>query len=111
VRAPVADASDDLVTHELCHVWQMQHHPLAMPLSYLYRGYQDNPNEVQARQATELTRPEQRFGLCDSCRFQRIVRTGRGSVFTLCERSRTDSSFPKYPRVPVTECRGYEPRS
>jgi hypothetical protein len=39
------------------------------------------------------------------------VRTGRGSVFTLCERSRTDSSFPKYPRVPVTECRGYEPRS
>ena len=55
VRAPVADAGDDLVTHELCHVWQMQHHPLAMPLSYLYRGYSDNPNEVQARRATELT--------------------------------------------------------
>jgi hypothetical protein len=101
----------DLVTHELCHVWQMQQHPLAMPLSYLYRGYQDNPNEVQARQATEATRPGQRFGLCDSCRFQRIVRTGRGSVFTLCERSRIDSSFPKYPRVPVLECRGYEPES
>ena len=26
---PLADAADDLVTHELCHVWQMQHHPLA----------------------------------------------------------------------------------
>ena len=51
VRAPVADAGDDLVTHELCHVWQMQHHPLAMPLSYLYRGYRDNPNEVEARHA------------------------------------------------------------
>src|SRR5437868_12638331 len=61
VRAPVADASDDLVTHELCHVWQMQHHPLAMPLSYLYRGYDDNPNEVQARRATELTGREERF--------------------------------------------------
>ena len=56
VRGPVEEASDDLVTHELCHVWQMQHHPVAMPLSYLYRGYQDNPNEVEARLATERTR-------------------------------------------------------
>ena len=56
VRPPVADAGDDLVTHELCHVWQMQHHPLAKPLSYLYRGYSDNPNEVQARAAAEVTR-------------------------------------------------------
>jgi hypothetical protein len=57
IRAPVADADDDLVTHELCHVWQMQHHPLAMPLSYLYRGYADNPNEVEARVAAQVTRP------------------------------------------------------
>jgi hypothetical protein len=57
VRAPVAQAADDLVTHELCHVWQMQHHPLAMPLSYLYRGYEANPYEVQARRAAEVTRP------------------------------------------------------
>jgi hypothetical protein len=56
VRAPAAHADEDLVTHELCHVWQMQHHPLAMPLSYLYRGYADNPNEVQARRAVEVTR-------------------------------------------------------
>ena len=55
VRAPVADAGDDLVTHELCHVWQMQHHPLGMPLSYLYRGYRDNPNEVEARLAADST--------------------------------------------------------
>jgi hypothetical protein len=57
VRTPVAQADDDLVAHELCHVWQMQHHPLAMPLSYLYRGYADNPNEVQARRAAAVTRP------------------------------------------------------
>jgi hypothetical protein len=55
VRMPVAEAGDDLVTHELCHVWQMQHHPLAMPLSYLYRGYRDNPNEVEARYAAAAT--------------------------------------------------------
>jgi hypothetical protein len=57
LRGPVEEASDDLVTHELCHVWQMQHHPLAMPLSYLYRGYRDNPYEVQARLAAETMRP------------------------------------------------------
>jgi hypothetical protein len=57
VRAPVEEVDEDLVTHELCHVWQMQHHPLAMPLSYLVRGYADNPNEVQARRAAQLTRP------------------------------------------------------
>jgi hypothetical protein len=56
VREPVEQASDDLVTHELCHVWQMQHHPLAMPLSYLYRGYAENPNEVEARAAAAATR-------------------------------------------------------
>lgn len=47
-------------------------------------------------------------GLCDACRHQKLIRTGRGSEFSLCERSKTDSSFPKYPRVPVRECRGYE---
>jgi hypothetical protein len=41
----------DLVTHELCHVWQMQHHPLRMPLSYVVRGYADNPYEAEARTA------------------------------------------------------------
>ena len=56
VRGSVEAASDDLVTHELCHVWQMQHHPLAMPLSYLYRGYSRNPNEVEARHAAAVTR-------------------------------------------------------
>jgi hypothetical protein len=53
-RAFVADA--DLVTHELCHVWQMQHHPLRMPLSYLLLGYAENPYEVEAaRAATETS--------------------------------------------------------
>jgi hypothetical protein len=56
LRAPLRSVSDDLIVHELCHVWQMQHHPLRMPLSYLVRGYADNPNEVQARAAAALTR-------------------------------------------------------
>ena len=56
LREPLEGASDDLVTHELCHVWQMQHHPIAMPLSYLWRGYRDNPNEIEARRAATETR-------------------------------------------------------
>jgi hypothetical protein len=51
-----------------------------------------------------------RFGLCDRCVHQRLVRSGRGSVFSLCERSRTDDRYPKYPRVPVAACPGFTPR-
>jgi hypothetical protein len=50
------DASDDLVTHELCHVWQMQHRPLHVAWAYLTTRYRDNPYEVEARRAVELTR-------------------------------------------------------
>jgi hypothetical protein len=44
---------DALVAHELCHVWQMQHHALRMPLSYLFQGYAENPYEREAREASE----------------------------------------------------------
>jgi hypothetical protein len=49
-------SDDDLVCHELCHVWQLQHRPLAMPLSYLRTGYAANPYEAEARAAVEATR-------------------------------------------------------
>jgi hypothetical protein len=51
-----ADASDDLITHELCHLWQMQHHPLHMPLAYFRHRYRTNPYEVEARAAVAATR-------------------------------------------------------
>jgi hypothetical protein len=41
-------ADDELVAHELCHVWQMQHRPVRMPMSYLL-GYDGNPYEEEAR--------------------------------------------------------------
>jgi hypothetical protein len=56
VRARVLMDDEDLVTHELCHVWQMQHRPLRMPLSYL-RGYAANRYELEARGAVERSRP------------------------------------------------------
>jgi hypothetical protein len=54
LREPPDD--EDLLVHELCHVWQMQHHPVRMPLSYLLVGYERNPYEAQARRAVEATR-------------------------------------------------------
>lgn len=51
LRSPRLLDDPELVCHELCHVWQMQHHPVRMPLSYLRFGYAHNPYEAQARQA------------------------------------------------------------
>jgi hypothetical protein len=56
LRHPLRETSDDLLCHELCHVWQMQHRPLRMPLSYLRTGYARNPYEAEARAAVESTR-------------------------------------------------------
>ena len=49
-----------------------------------------------------------RAGLCADCRFMRLIQSDRGSDFFLCQRSLTDPSYPKYPRLPVLECPGYE---
>jgi hypothetical protein len=62
LRQPPDAAGDDLVTHELCHVWQMQHRPFRMPLSYLASGYEGNPYEREANRAVEQTRQEFRTG-------------------------------------------------
>ena len=48
-------------------------------------------------------------GLCDRCQHAREIRSDRGARFVLCERSRTDDRFPRYPRLPVRACAGFEP--
>jgi hypothetical protein len=53
--------------------------------------------------------PKPYNGLCDSCRHQRLVPNTRGSVFSLCERSRDDPAYPRYPPIPVLSCPGFEP--
>ena len=49
-----------------------------------------------------------RVGLCATCVHRREVPNRRGSVFYLCQRSRTDPAYPRYPRLPVLSCPGYE---
>lgn len=48
-------------------------------------------------------------GLCAECAFHRVVENARGSRFWLCERSRFDARFPRYPQLPVLACAGYRP--
>jgi hypothetical protein len=55
-RPPGRGASDDLVTHELCHIWQGQHRRWHALWTYLTTRYRDNPYEVEARRAVALTR-------------------------------------------------------
>ncbi len=50
-------------------------------------------------------------GLCATCQQMERTETRRGSVFYRCLRAQTDASFPKYPPLPVRQCRGYQPQA
>ncbi len=39
------------------------------------------------------------------------LRNTRGSAFSLCERSKAEPEYPRYPRLPVERCPGYERRA
>jgi hypothetical protein len=49
-------------------------------------------------------------GLCASCLHERVITSDRGSQFVKCGRSKDDPRFPKYPRLPVLSCPGWEAR-
>jgi hypothetical protein len=51
------------------------------------------------------------LGLCASCVHAKQTSNDRGSVFLFCLKSKTDPSFPKYPRLPVLQCAGYQCRT
>jgi hypothetical protein len=55
-----ADASDDLITHELCHIWQGQHRPWHVMWKHVTTGYRQNPYEIEARRAVAETRGQVR---------------------------------------------------
>ena len=46
-------------------------------------------------------------GLCGRCRHAQRVASAR-STFLRCARSDTDPAFPRYPRLPVLACAGFE---
>ncbi len=50
-----------------------------------------------------------RLSLCAACTQCKIVRSGKGSVFLLCELGLKVAHWPKYPPQPVVTCRNYLP--
>jgi hypothetical protein len=47
-------------------------------------------------------------GLCATCRQAQLIQSDKGTIFYRCRRSETDPDFPRYPKLPVLACRGYE---
>jgi hypothetical protein len=45
--------------------------------------------------------------LCETCALMREVVTPKGSRFLLCQLSKTDPAYSKYPPQPVVRCDGY----
>ncbi len=53
-----------------------------------------------------MKRPD--VGLCAECKHARVQRNARESEFWRCLKAETDARFERYPRLPVSECAGYE---
>lgn len=47
------------------------------------------------------------MGLCEHCLHRRLVRSERQADYLLCEYSKIDPAFEKYPRLPVKKCSAY----
>ena len=56
LRRPLAATSDELLTHELCHIWQGQNRRWHVIYTYLTTSYERNPYELEARTAAAATR-------------------------------------------------------
>jgi hypothetical protein len=52
--------------------------------------------------------PSSAAGLCATCRYAQRIASSKGSEFLLCDLSKSDPRFPKYPRLPVLSCSGYQ---
>ena len=46
-------------------------------------------------------------GLCGGCRHAHRIET-RGGVYRRCTRSVAEPAFPRYPRLPMLSCPGFE---
>jgi hypothetical protein len=58
----------------------------------------------------EAVREEEgRVGLCFSCAHTVRIVSARGSTFYLCEWSKIDAAFPRYPRLPMIACAAWTP--
>ncbi|MCU1261150.1 MAG: hypothetical protein JWO80_4035, partial [Bryobacterales bacterium] len=76
-------------------------------------GYNRNwrsAREINLRENDIVKAEEPVPGLCARCAWSRVIVSDRGARFWMCRRgAEGDPRFPKYPRLPVMECAGFEP--
>lgn len=48
-------------------------------------------------------------GTCAACLHARVNLTRRGTAYLRCLRGSWDARLPRYPRLPVLRCVGFEP--
>lgn len=48
------------------------------------------------------------LGLCETCRHARVLSSKR-SAFLRCGLAEVNPAFPRYPRLPVMGCDGFDP--
>jgi hypothetical protein len=46
--------------------------------------------------------------LCEKCALMREIITPKGSRFLLCQLSKSEPAYPKYPPQPIVRCGGYQ---
>lgn len=51
----------------------------------------------------------QNAGLCSMCHHAMVVTSARGSGFILCNLSKNNPAYARYPRLPVLQCEGCDP--
>ncbi len=82
--------------------------PPATPATPATPAATSQPRHTTSRE-DQMTSTDLRVGLCATCLHVRRAGNQRGSVFYRCARAEDDPRFPKYPRLPVVNCIGYEP--
>ena len=49
-----------------------------------------------------------KVGICLHCNFVSEIVSGKGSKFIQCKKHFTNKDFPKYPKLPVKFCTGFQ---
>ena len=50
-------------------------------------------------------------GQCATCQHAKLNETRKDTAYLRCTRAAWDPRLPRYPRLPVTDCPGFEERS
>lgn len=56
----------------------------------------------------DVAKARLRLGQCLDCRHRKALRSKSGEDLVLCARASAEPAFPKYPRLPMSGCGGFE---